>query len=114
MFLCIKCTVTKSSAPFLVSYSIELVTEIEYAVFCIRKFSCVTITNHSGNLNSCHYMCMVKDEETWWNCDDKAMITVNMDDISKLPYVLLYQVHNVFCDFCFSLQGMLTKHSKGV
>ena len=88
MFLRIKCTVTKSSAPFLVSYSIELVPEIEDAVFSTRKFSCVTITNHSGNLNSGHYMCLVKDEERWWNCNDKAMITVNLDDISKLPYVL--------------------------
>ena len=48
--------------------------------------------NHSGNLNSGHYMCLVKDGETWWHCNDKAVVRVNLDDINKsLPYVLFYQ-----------------------
>ena len=67
-------TVTKNYAPFLVSSSIEVVTEIEDEVFCTRKFNLVAIINHSGNLNSGHYTCLVKDGETWWHCNDKTVV----------------------------------------
>ena len=67
-------TVTKNSAPFFVSSSIEVVTEIEDEVFCTRKFNLGAVINHSGNVNSGHYMCLVKDQETWWHCNDKAMV----------------------------------------
>ena len=85
-------TVTKNSALFLVSSSIEVVTDIEDEVFCSRKFNLAAVINHSGNLNSGHYTCLVKDEETWWHCNDKAVVRVNLDDINKsLFYVLFYQ-----------------------
>ena len=85
-------TVTKNSAPILVSSPIEVVTEIEDEVFCTRKFNLAAVINHSGNLNSGHYTCLVKDGETWWHCNDKAVVRVNLDDINKsLPYVLFYQ-----------------------
>ena len=58
-------TVTNNSAPFFVSSPIEVVTEIEDEVFCTRKFNPAAVTNHSGNLNSGHYTCLVKDGETW-------------------------------------------------
>ena len=58
-------TVTKNSAPFFVSSSIEVVTEIEDEVFCTRKFNLAAVINHSGNLNSGHYTCLVKDGEMW-------------------------------------------------
>ena len=84
-------TVTKNSAPFFVSAPIE-VTEIEDEVFCARKFNLAVVINHIGNVNSGHYMCLVKDGETWWHCNDKAVVQVNLDDINKsLPYVLFYQ-----------------------
>ena len=47
-------TVTKNSAPFFVSFPIEVVTEIEDEVFCTRKFNLAAVINHSGNLNSGH------------------------------------------------------------
>ena len=46
---------------FFVSSSIEVVTEIEEEVFCSRKFNLAAVINHSGNLNSGHYTCLVKD-----------------------------------------------------
>ena len=83
-------TVTKNSAPFFVSSPIEVVTKIEDEVFCIRKFNLAAVTNHSGNLNSGHCTSLVKDGETWWHWNDKAVVPVNFDDINKLlPYVLL-------------------------
>ena len=57
-------TVTKNSAPFFVSSPIEVVTEIEDEVFCTRKFNLAAVINHSRNLNSGHYTCLVKDGET--------------------------------------------------
>ena len=58
-------TVTKNSAPLFVSSSIEVVTEIEDEVFCRRKFIFSAVMNHSGDLNSGHYPCLVKDGKTW-------------------------------------------------
>ena len=66
-------TVTKNSALFFVSSPIEVVTAIEDEVFCTRKFNLAPVIYHSGNLNSGHYMCLVKDGETWWHCNDKAV-----------------------------------------
>ena len=87
-----KSTVTKNSAPFFVSSTFEVVTEIEDEVVSTRKFNLAAVINHSGNLNSGHYTCLVKDGETWWHCNDKAVVRVNLDDINKLlPYVLFYQ-----------------------
>ena len=57
--------VTKNFAPFFVSPFTEVVTEIEDEVFCTRKFNLAAVINHSGNLNSGHYTCLVKDGETW-------------------------------------------------
>ena len=57
-------TVTKNPAPFFASTSSEVVAEIEDEVFCIETFNLASIINHSGNLNSGHYMCLVKDGET--------------------------------------------------
>ena len=69
-----------------------MVTEIEDEVFCTRKFNLAAIINRSGNLNSGHYTCLVKDGEMWWHCNDKAVVRVNLDDINKsLSYVLFYQ-----------------------
>ena len=77
---------------FFVSSSIEVVTEIEDEVFCTRKCNLAAVINHSRNLNSGHYTCLVKDGETWWHCNDKAVLRVNLDDINKsLPYILFYQ-----------------------
>ena len=58
-------TVTKNSAPFFVPSSTEVVTEIEDEVFFTRKFDLAAVSNHSGNLNSGQYTCLVKDGETW-------------------------------------------------
>ena len=57
--------VTKNSAPFFVSSSIEVVTELEDEVFCTRKFNPPVIIYHSGNPNSNHVTCLVKNRETW-------------------------------------------------
>ena len=74
-------TITKNSALFFVLSPIEVVTEIEDEVFCTRKFNLAAIINHSGNLNSGHYTCLVKDGQTWWHC--KAVLPVNLDDINS-------------------------------
>ena len=57
--------VTKNSALFFVSPSIEVVTQIEDEVFCTRKFNLAAVINHGGNLNCGHYTCLVQDGETW-------------------------------------------------
>ena len=54
--------------------SIEVLTEIEDEVLCTRKFNLAAVFNHSGNLNSGHYTCLVKDGETWWHCNDQAVV----------------------------------------
>ena len=56
-------TVTKNPVPFFVSSFVEVVTEIEDEVFCTRKFNLAAIINRSGNLNSGHYTCLVKDRK---------------------------------------------------
>ena len=65
IFFVSNATVTKNSAMFFVSSSIQVVTELENEVFCTRKFNFPAIINHSKNLNSGHYACLVKDGETW-------------------------------------------------
>ena len=84
-------TVTKNSAPFFVSPPIEVVTEIEDEVLCTRKFNLAVVINHSGNLKSGHYTCLVKDGETWWHCNDKALVRVNLDDINHCLIFFFYQ-----------------------
>ena len=73
-FFVLNGTVTKNSALFFASSSIEVVTEIEAEiedeVFCTRKFNLTAVINHSGNLNSGHYTCLVMDVEMWWHCND--------------------------------------------
>ena len=83
-----------------------MVNEIEDEVFCRRKLNLVAVINNSGNLSSGHYTCLVKNEQTWWHCNDKAVVQVNLDDINKwLPYVLFHQI--IFlCDFCLYLHGV--------
>ena len=89
-------TATKNSAPFFVSSSIEVITKMEDQVFCTRKFKLAAIINHSGNLISDRYTCLVMDGGMWWHCNDKAVVPVNMNDVSKsLPYVLISG-----CIFC--------------
>ena len=101
-------TVTKNLPQFFVLSSTEVFTELDDEVFCAKIFCIAAIINHSGNLNSGHYRCLVKDGETWWHCSDKAVMPVNMEDINKsLPYVL----YSFFCDFYFYLQRGLTDHS---
>ena len=69
-----------------------MVPELEDKVFCTRKCNLAAVINHRGNLNSGHYTCLFKDGETWWHCNDKAVVTVNIGDTNKLlPYVLFYQ-----------------------
>ena len=95
-------TITENSSPFFVSPSIHSVTEIEVEVFCTRKFNLAAVINYSGNLNSSHYTCLVKDGETWWHCNDKAVVQVNLDDINKLlPYVLFNQAKYFFLFLIF-------------
>ena len=78
--------------PSFVSSSIEVVIELEDELFCTKKFNLAATINHSGNLNSCRYTCLVKDRETSWYCNDKSVVPVNIDDINKLlPYVLFYE-----------------------
>ena len=77
-----------------------------------QKFNLAAMLNHSGNLNSGYDMYLVKDGETWWHCNDKAVVPVNMDDI-KISHCLIFffiRLH-IFCDFCVYLQEGLTNHS---
>ena len=60
-----------------------MVTEIEDEVFCNRKFNLVAVANQSGNVNSGHYTCLVKGGKTWWHCNDKAVVRVDLDDMNK-------------------------------
>ena len=56
--------------------------------------------------------CLFEDGETWWHCNDKAVVPVNMDDI-KISHCLIFffiRLH-IFCDFCVYLQEGLTNHS---
>ena len=69
--------------------SIEVITEFEEEVFCTRKFNLAAIINHSGKLNIGYYTCVVKDGETWWHCNDKAVVPVNMDDM-KINHCLMF------------------------
>ena len=82
-FLLSNGTVTKNSAPFVVSSSIDVVTETEDEEFYRKKFNLAAVINHRGNLNRGHYTCLIKDEETWRLCNDKAVVRVNLDNINK-------------------------------
>ena len=66
-------------------------------LFCIRKFYLAAVINHRGNQNCGNYTCLIKDGETRWHCNVKALVRVNLDDINKsLPYVLFYQTKYFF------------------
>ena len=84
-----------------------MVTELEDEVFCTRKFNLAATINHSGNLNSGHYTCLVRDGETWWHCNDKTLVQVNMSDKNKLlPYVLFLSGNTIFFKiFVFICRG---------
>ena len=68
-----------------------------------QKFNLVAMLNHSGNLNSAYDMYLVKDGETWWHCNDKAVVPVNMDGI-KINRCLMFffiRLHIFFVIFVF-------------
>ena len=68
-----------------------------------QKFNLVAMLNHSGNLNSAYDMYLVKDGETWWHCNDKPVVPVNMDGI-KINRCLMFffiRLHIFFVIFVF-------------
>ena len=68
-----------------------------------QKFNLAAMLNHSGNLNSDYDMYLVKDGETWWHCNDKAVVPVNMDGI-KINRCLMFffiRLHIFFVIFVF-------------
>ena len=68
-----------------------------------QKFNLAAMLNHSGNLNSGYDMYLVKDGETWWHCNDKAVVPVNMDGI-KINRCLMFffiRLHIFFVIFVF-------------
>ena len=68
-----------------------------------QKFNLVAMLNHSGNLNSAYDTYLVKDGETWWHCNDKAVVPVNMDGI-KINRCLMFffiRLHIFFVIFVF-------------
>ena len=68
-----------------------------------QKFNLAAMLNHSGNLNSGYDMYLVKDGETWWHCNDKAVVPVNMDDISK--YIYIYYIYIYIYYIVFICRG---------
>ena len=85
--------VSKYGAPFLLSDCVDVVTELEDEVFCKRRFQLCAVINHSGNMERGHYTCLVKVGDLWWHCNDKAVVSSNINDIhASLPYILFYQV----------------------
>ena len=83
--------ILKNSAPVVCSPNIEIVTVLENEVFCSRKFQLSAIINHSGNLERGHYTCLIRDRETWWHCNDRAVVHSKPEDIDPtLPYLLFY------------------------
>ena len=71
--------------------------------YFVKKISLAAITNCIGNLNSGHYTCLLKDGETWWHCNDKAVVPVNMDGI-KINRCLMFffiRLHIFFVIFVF-------------
>ena len=88
-------TVTKNSALLFVSSRIEVVTEIENDVFCNRKFNLAAVINHSGNLKKSDSF-LVKDGETWWHCNDKAVVRVNLDDINSYLMFVFIRLNKIF------------------
>ena len=47
-----------------------IITSAAYNVFNLAA-----VINHSGNLISGYYTYLVKDGETWWHCNDKAVVS---------------------------------------
>ena len=62
-------------------------------VMCNRTFNLVAVINHSGNLTSGHYSCLVKENSgEWLFCNDKAVVPYKLKDLDvSLPYVLFYE-----------------------
>ena len=76
-----------------------MVTEIEDEVFCRKKFNLAADINHSGNLNSGNYTCLVKDGEMWSHCNDKAVVRVNLDDINRCLMFFFIRLNTLFIYF---------------
>ena len=86
---------------FLFHLPVRWLLKIEIEVFFTRKFNLTAVINHSGTLNSGYYTCVVKDGETWWHCNDEAVVPVNIDDINKsLLHVLFLSGYIIFIYVC--------------
>ena len=90
-----------------------MVAEIEDEVFCIETFNLASTINPSGILNIGHCTCLVKDGGISWNCNDQAVMPLNIIEINSCRMFFFIRVCNFFLlsVFCVSLEGGLTDHS---
>ena len=71
---------------------IKIIINSDKVVHLSRKFSLFAVINHSGNLNTGHYTCFIKDKGSWWYCNDKTVTKTTLNTLDgSLPYVLCYK-----------------------
>ena len=79
-------TLIKCSEPLSVPISNE------HEVSVNKQYQLSAVINHSGTLNSGHYWSLVKHNNKWVHCNDKAVIPCSPASVDcKNSYVFLYK-----------------------
>ena len=61
-----------------------------------NEYRLVATVNHSGTLARGHYWAFVKDDlsDSWWKCDDRAVLKVKPSDLNNSSVYVLFFVKN--------------------
>ena len=61
-----------------------------------NEYRLVATINHSGTLARGHYWAFVKDDlsDSWWKCDDRAVLKVKPSDLNNSSVYVLFFVKN--------------------
>uniref|UniRef100_A0A915JE60 Ubiquitin carboxyl-terminal hydrolase n=1 Tax=Romanomermis culicivorax TaxID=13658 RepID=A0A915JE60_ROMCU len=64
-----------------------------------NKYALFAVVNHSGNMDSGHYTCYVRQmKEQWFKCDDHCVMKTAIDDVlASEGYLLFY--HKYFLEY---------------
>ena len=75
---------------------ITYISHPEEDISFTNEYRLVATINHSGTLARGHYWAFVKDDlsDSWWKCDDRAVLKVKPSDLNNSSVYVLFFVKN--------------------
>ena len=86
-------TVSKDTKAVKCDPQITIPLHVDNEVMGYRFFKLIASINHSGNLESGHYMAHISDTVSgnWFHCNDAAIVPSEKSPPGTLCYILFYK-----------------------